>query len=64
MGSNYIIDHDTGLVSKAVVWAMGGIWFMDHWEKSDPHYWREFFAAAERDDTLHRAPTPATTEGQ
>jgi hypothetical protein len=55
MGDNYIVDHDTGLVSNAVVWATGGIWFIDHWDKSHPCWEREYTTAIKRRETLHRA---------
>lgn len=39
--NNYLIDPNTGLVSRATVWTHGGVWFVDHFKPGGPVYNRE-----------------------
>lgn len=56
-GENYLIDADTGLVTKATVWLHGDVWFFDHCDRDHPRYGGEYLYAVKRPGTLFRPRT-------
>lgn len=54
VGQSYMIDAETGLVSSAMVWLHGDVWYVDHFDRAHPDYRREYGYAVHRPSTLWR----------
>jgi len=51
-GDHYMVDAESGLVTRATVWVHGDVWFFSHYEKSHPRYRQEYEYAACRPSTF------------